>query len=257
MTLQWLASEAISIADDITSSLNSSVADISTWKSLRLAVLNHWNEKKMEEKTKRLETIRNELQFNIIISIKAQVDVLAIKENSSFQALDEQTKTIVKAILTGDKDTTDAFHEHTIILNKKLEENQKQLAQQFENSNSLATRYHQEQMNAIRTIPSRPAEVDELVHISMVTNRIRNALWFSKVNDRYDDIKTAYQDTFQWIFSGKNKQGSSSCTFMEWVEGSNGVYWVSGKAGAGKSKFPLAELMHDLRQCLRSKDSSF
>lgn len=128
----------MSIAEDITSSLDSTASHVSTWKSLRLAVLYHWDEKKLEERTKGLSNIRNELQFNVVISMEAQVDVLALKESSALQALDKQIKTMVKAVLTGDIATNDALRDLTAALNKKLKDNQRQLAQQIDNSNALA-----------------------------------------------------------------------------------------------------------------------
>lgn len=70
-------------------------------------------------------------------------------------------------------------------------------------------------MNAIRTLRNQSGEVDEQANITIATDRIQNAFWFPQANDRHDDIKHAYKDTFQWIFSGKNKQETLSCTFME------------------------------------------
>ncbi|KAH8768193.1 hypothetical protein F5883DRAFT_373610, partial [Diaporthe sp. PMI_573] len=65
--------------------------------------------------------------------------------------------------------------------------------------------------------------------------KISSALWFSRIADRLDDIKSAHYQTFEWIYSDGKDKGLSSCTFMRWMAGQNGVFWVSGRAGPGKS----------------------
>lgn len=67
---------------------------------------------------------------------------------------------------------------------------------------------------------------------------------------RQDDIAPEHQDTFKWIFHDNvhfeededHKSGSDSdqiprpeYNFLQWLEHGMGTYWISGKAGSGKS----------------------
>jgi len=61
---------------------------------------------------------------------------------------------------------------------------------------------------------------------------------------RHSNIPEAYTNTFSWVFRSE---------FAEWLQKSAGLFWISGKAGSGKStlmKF-LAdhETTHDLLSC--------
>lgn len=55
------------------------------------------------------------------------------------------------------------------------------------------------------------------------------SLRFSSIKVRHNSVKKAHVDTFEWIF------GSSKVKFKEWLDSGTGIYWVSGKAGSGKS----------------------
>ena len=51
------------------------------------------------------------------------------------------------------------------------------------------------------------------------------------MNDRKAAIPKAHKSTYQWIFDDQD----SSISFTHWLRQGSGVYWVSGKAGSGKS----------------------
>jgi hypothetical protein len=59
------------------------------------------------------------------------------------------------------------------------------------------------------------------------------SLGFLTMTTRYEEVVDAYPETFQWIFSETEQQRWSS--FGEWLREGEGVYWISGKAGSGKS----------------------
>ena len=49
------------------------------------------------------------------------------------------------------------------------------------------------------------------------------------MNDRYDEIAEAHKQTFRWIYERPELK------FVDWLKAGKGVYWISGKAGCGKS----------------------
>lgn len=219
-----LAQEAINIAKDIQESLPKIRDEATLWESLHDAVLDVWGSGKLEEKMKRLEMMRNQLQFQIIVSMKAKIDLLTLKEHTASQNLDDQTRRLIEAILAGEEATRSELDTHVLVLQKKLGAH-----------DDLVVQQHAEVMNAVRSISARPQDVIERANHPAVTRRIIDSLWFTRMSDRYEDIKPSFQNTFEWIFSEGNGAVSSSCTFMEWISSGSGVYWVSGKAGSGKS----------------------
>lgn len=75
---------------------------------------------------------------------------------------------------------------------------------------------------------------------------IMNSLWFQRMDDRQNMIDNKHQETLNWIFEpppGYNLQWSS---VPEWLRGSDSLYWVSEKAGSGKSTL-MKWLYHDSR----------
>ena len=69
-------------------------------------------------------------------------------------------------------------------------------------------------------------------------HKILKSLYFEKIKDRHSKIPLAHQQTFEWIFKSTAKtssQASSDINFVHWLESQNGFYWISGKAGSGKS----------------------
>ncbi|KAH0543515.1 hypothetical protein FGG08_002183 [Glutinoglossum americanum] len=59
---------------------------------------------------------------------------------------------------------------------------------------------------------------------------ILQSLRFSSIDSRHESISKEHSHTFLWIFNE-----TSSIKFVEWLKEEDGVYWVSGKPGSGKS----------------------
>jgi NACHT domain len=76
------------------------------------------------------------------------------------------------------------------------------------------------------------------------------SLKFPTMYHRQEEIKEAHQKTCSWIFcSPEIESGSGGNTrpwgnFAQWLRHGNGVYWINGKAGSGKST-----LMRYISQC--------
>lgn len=55
-------------------------------------------------------------------------------------------------------------------------------------------------------------------------------LQFTEQEDRREQICEAHERTFRWIFDSGDPRGLAT-----WLQKENGLYWISGKAGSGKS----------------------
>lgn len=49
------------------------------------------------------------------------------------------------------------------------------------------------------------------------------------------NVKDAQLHTFEWIYDDVSSTSGSRTRFVEWMESANGIYWIAGKAGSGKS----------------------
>ena len=89
-------------------------------------------------------------------------------------------------------------------------------------------------------------------HISM-QKEVLLSLRFDEMRARYAGIPPAHAKTFEWIFEDddtemhtlsralrtdtkrRRKSSNNPNSFAQWLKGSNGICWLSGKAGSGKS----------------------
>jgi hypothetical protein len=71
-----------------------------------------------------------------------------------------------------------------------------------------------------------------------VEDQLLASLYFTRLEERHDRIAEAHKQTFKRIFGGVREDETRSDEFALWLKGYRaleGVFWVSGKAGSGKS----------------------
>ncbi|KAI8712794.1 hypothetical protein NCS52_01378600 [Fusarium sp. LHS14.1] len=65
---------------------------------------------------------------------------------------------------------------------------------------------------------------------------ILSQLWFRKIHDRREDVADAHLDTLQWALNPPKGEARWD-DLSQWLQQDpeHGIYWISGKAGSGKS----------------------
>ena len=63
---------------------------------------------------------------------------------------------------------------------------------------------------------------------------------------RQEGIDEVHKQTFEWIFDRPGNQARPWNNFIDWLERGHGTYWISGKAGSGKSTL-MNFICHDPR----------
>ncbi|CAI6339389.1 unnamed protein product [Periconia digitata] len=213
------------------------------FKSFKQAVSTMWNKSKIDEIMQRLEYIRGEVQFRILVSMVEKVDKNELSMATTLQSFDHSTQIIVQAILQGKSDLADIISAQTHESIRR--EHARELA---------AIRRHEEVIAKIGGGLSHGTSIvpvdDERFSKEAIHRRITTRLEFPKKMDRYDIIKPAHKRTFDWIFQETQADAQWS-NFSQWLLSKTGVFWISGKAGSGKSTL-MKYLMQDrrLRQAL-------
>jgi hypothetical protein len=67
---------------------------------------------------------------------------------------------------------------------------------------------------------------------------------------RESAIKEAHGKTFEWIFGEREFEMEGRTSFLQWLRQGDGIYWISGKAGSGKST--LMKLLRDSKRTERA-----
>jgi hypothetical protein len=239
--LENLTEQITTIADELSLTLLRvrTKSRATAFESFKAAVLTMWNKSKVEETVQRLQTIREEIQFHIIVSMREKVDSLELRTDATLQSLDNSTRVIVESILQGNTNLA------TIVDAQTFESIKREHARE-----AAAIKRHDEMTAKIDRLPllvgSDMLSTQPLDTVQ-VLRRIKNCLDFPQNMDRYDLIKPAHQKTFTWIFQEASRVQQPWANLGTWLHTTkSGVYWVSGKAGSGKSTL-MKYLTKDVR----------
>lgn len=61
------------------------------------------------------------------------------------------------------------------------------------------------------------------------------SLWFDNLTSRERRVLPTYAKTFDWALRRTSSDGVKTVGFAEWLLEDNGIFWIRGKAGSGKS----------------------
>lgn len=93
-------------------------------------------------------------------------------------------------------------------------------------------------------------------HVSLEPNRRRelqemflSTLKYDEMENREDRIAETYESTFEWIFRDSGSQSRNWYSLKKWLVDKDQIYWITGKAGSGKStlmKYLCQPILHNL-----------
>ncbi|KAK3688957.1 small s protein [Podospora appendiculata] len=212
--IKTIAAEIEVLAEEIASRLdecNTRTGQIG-FKHFRDVIVVVWRGMRMDPdaQMKRLEALRNEIQSELLVSLTKKLDWVGIQSTKGFQKLDDGFKALIgdtMKVLENSEDSAQQRHG--------------QIMEQFQNLNLAAMQ------------PAKGGDSDA-VKQGMIED-LKERLWYSSMKHRHHAIRVAHRKTFEWIFTGQRKTAESNTTFMEWISAGNGLFWVSGRAGTGKS----------------------
>ncbi|KAF4985588.1 hypothetical protein FDECE_16457 [Fusarium decemcellulare] len=196
-----------------------------------------WNKDKVLKLQQRLHGAREELQFHLIVSIRNRLNEQSVRLDYAMRALDNDARAALARVIGNFsilQDQSDAI-----------------LSQQTR-SEVLARERHDELLATIggpsrrgkndRRFRNRSIEMSgDLVEMLSATRKERvqaaivSSLWFPTMQDREDGISEAHKATYRWIYQDPKESFQQWHNFSRFLQSGSGVYWITGKPGAGKS----------------------
>ncbi|KAK3317218.1 small s protein [Cercophora scortea] len=201
--IKTIAAEVEVLAEEITKRLDNCKAPTGQkeFKHFRDVIVVVWRGMRMDPdaQMRRLAALRNEIQSELLVSLTKKLDWVDIQSTKSFQKLDDGFKALI-----GDMMKVAEHSEHS------AQERHAQIMAQFQKLDPAIV---------------GPAVGDDQGTIKQkMIEDLKQRLWFSSISHRHHAIRVAHKKTFEWIFTGQKRKPSG-----------NGLYWVSGRAGTGKS----------------------
>jgi hypothetical protein len=165
------------------------------------------------------------------------VGILSDNVSERFDSLDKQTQKIIVALLEQRKSVDEEVSKE--ILGQTMAIAQILTRLEFNNLNEhQKTRDELRKMDGIERVTNlvnASPEEENKVRVA-VEETILRSLAFETMTTRYEQVVPAHRMTFDWIFRPFPTEGPKWDDFPAWLAGGkNGVYWIKGKAGSGKS----------------------
>lgn len=103
-------------------------------------------------------------------------------------------------------------------------------------------------LDAIRRSHYRPDKPDDVATVSGLLSDMNarsanykkqeallSSLYYPRMHDRREYISQAHSKTFNWALEGNSDTPTAWHNLKAWLQRKGGIYWLSGKAGSGKS----------------------
>ena len=219
-----------------------------------------WEKGELRDVQRRLDGHRNVLDTQILINLRyvcfgcapsilshlklmcserygnrQRFDLASLQQDKDFQNLDRKVQNLINTVSQGPK-SFEQLKDLILDENKKIEE--------------LKDLILDENKKINENISSGPQEHERRRAEREQHTRLLDSLWFAEILYREETIVDAHRKTFKWIFDRSGQAVRPWNNFVAWLEKGEGIYWISGKAGSGKST-----LMSFLCQDERTKEA--
>ncbi|KAE9367094.1 hypothetical protein N431DRAFT_304052, partial [Stipitochalara longipes BDJ] len=186
------------------------------WKSVRHAFKSLWNTEEMGVMVARLQSLREEWSLHILVSLRNNLDIHALKQLEGFEKLEQ-----------GAKDLADLIkfeHEWT----------RKTIRESIEGPRSER---HQRNAGALGNVSASEGKPEDGEKLRFFEDMLLESLQFATMTDRFDEVHPAHEKTYEWIFKAPDTspQWLKWTDFPKWLAEGKGTYWINGKAASGKS----------------------
>ncbi|KAI1740933.1 hypothetical protein F4680DRAFT_447784 [Xylaria scruposa] len=187
------------------------------WQSFRTALRMVWEKDKIEELEKRLNRIQTTMTLQICTIASHAQETRAhyleqLQTESNRLQLDQSVK--LGKIMTA----LDC-----------IEQNIEQV--KCENKAGTAL------MRDLESLEQQISKLSLSQDVIAEEQAILKSLSFKTRPVRHASIPEAYQKTFRWVYHLEGDNPTSATFFAKWLKSGDGVFWVSGKPGSGKSTF--------------------
>ncbi|TVY20871.1 Vegetative incompatibility protein HET-E-1 [Lachnellula arida] len=248
-SFQRICDDAIMIAEELLNRLGAlkvNEGGKKRWESLKVAVKSAWSKDEIAALMQRLSIFRESLNSRILFSIRKIVENHDALSSARFDSLEAQTQRILGAVI----DNRDALSRELLVsitnilchdrgLNQDEHHKTRQMISQSSRAIGSESCIEQSTFTLVdenTTEEIEPLDVTEARERNeSVQGRLLSELSYATISSRYEDVIEAHPSTFNWVFCDTTVEQLPWSDFRKWLREDGGVYWITGKAGSGKS----------------------
>ncbi|RDW63383.1 hypothetical protein BP6252_10928 [Coleophoma cylindrospora] len=236
-TLRSMAASCKEIADDLRTTLKKLTVQKTRYRkfdSFRSALKSMWSKKKLDELEQRLDKYRSDLvlhdqQSSVIRELQALKNTNTLLESAHSKKLEEITRSLnmINPPSPTPKNGSKSRKEPRDEASDSPEENPEAALPAESATTPIEFNYLAEMLISLVSV-ARSVAAEQVV---------LGSLHFKAMSVRQDNVAEAYTDTFKWTFRQSKNAGKNvrKIYFSEWLTTQEGIFWVSGKPGSGKS----------------------
>jgi NACHT domain len=220
-------------------------------KTLKAAFKDVWRENEIESLQCRLDRFRSQLTLHLLSSLRWAERYLELHNylltacrSQTQKTVDQQNVMIsqMKAILddtkqlSGQIDTlgtpSGAFGSFLVdFITAKTTPSDREVRRSQWKRDLITAIYNEDSSeDPQQPQPSIPHSREVKLHMEFIRR-----LCYSGMDDRERTITHAFSGTFRWIFEDAMPNQCRWANFKDWLESDHKLYWITGKAGSGKS----------------------
>ncbi|KAI4685718.1 uncharacterized protein J4E88_003553 [Alternaria novae-zelandiae] len=225
----------------------------SAWKSFHIALRTILKKEEIEGLIRRLEGYQQDLSLRLLALLNAKTDVHSSEVTQRLDSLETASKRIVQILTFTQSSSGSSASTRDLTRNPSGNTRTEKVLRVIlgledgttlsvaDQNLALAGQEDSAPSNSIeRVITFRDQSNTQLVEnvsneqFSPLSTKALAALHYRGLQSRFSDTAMAHHDTYEWIFKAPERDRRWS-DFTEWLSSDNSLYWISGKAGSGKS----------------------
>ncbi|KAL8794285.1 MAG: hypothetical protein Q9195_003111 [Heterodermia aff. obscurata] len=206
------------------------------WDSVRQALKTQWKAKDIEQYQRRLANFRSEIACHLLTILSDQQNEL---QSTQIQILEKQSKISVSL---GDIAASLRRLDISAVNGPlRLKDEIILFLQQFlaQSSNRDQARDLDIEHGSLRwhKLPSQLFALTRTIVSYAKELSIVESLRYDEITEREERILGAHPRTFDWLFNEAQliSREQPPVSLLHWLRSSSGTYWISGRAGSGKS----------------------
>lgn len=168
-----------------------------------------------------------------------KLNLMSVQQSRRFDMLDQQTQQIIAALLDIKASLNQNFKAQTIAITQLL--NRREVVVSEARMSGQLTNVESRRAGSNMTLEDgehvQKLQDEEVNICSTVAEEILKSLRFPTIEERFDEVAEAHRRTLEWIFRGArdDQEEKHWSNFVDWLRRGEGLYWINGKAAAGKS----------------------